>query len=82
MLVKGTEVMKNMEGQMVVDFAKRMEMAVVNSYFQKREGNRVKRRQEKTGEQQFVWTLETEKDWRLRGGDRRECSQTASDGRV
>ncbi|KAK3569463.1 hypothetical protein QTP86_031436 [Hemibagrus guttatus] len=31
----------NLEGQMVVDFAKRMDMAVVNSYFQKREEHRV-----------------------------------------
>ncbi|KAK3562881.1 hypothetical protein QTP86_011114 [Hemibagrus guttatus] len=28
---------RNLEGQMVVDFAKRMDMAVVNTYFQKRE---------------------------------------------
>ncbi|KAK2846462.1 hypothetical protein Q5P01_009461 [Channa striata] len=32
---------RNPEGQMVVDFAKRMEMAVVNTYFQKREEHRV-----------------------------------------
>ncbi|KAK3540661.1 hypothetical protein QTP70_034516 [Hemibagrus guttatus] len=32
---------KNLEGQMVVDFAKRMDMAVVNNYFQKREEHRV-----------------------------------------
>ncbi|KAK3550470.1 hypothetical protein QTP86_029428 [Hemibagrus guttatus] len=32
---------RNLEGQMVVDFAKRMDMAVVNTYFQKREENRV-----------------------------------------
>ncbi|MCJ8744984.1 hypothetical protein PDJAM_G00124950 [Pangasius djambal] len=32
---------KNLEGQMVVDFAKRMDMAVVNTYFQKREKHRV-----------------------------------------
>ncbi|MCI4395274.1 hypothetical protein PGIGA_G00178440 [Pangasianodon gigas] len=32
---------RNLEGQMVVDFAKRMDMAVVNTYFQKREGHRV-----------------------------------------
>ncbi|KAK3554833.1 hypothetical protein QTP86_000492 [Hemibagrus guttatus] len=32
---------KNLEGQMVVDFAKRMDMAVVNIYFQKREEHRV-----------------------------------------
>ncbi|KAK3557836.1 hypothetical protein QTP86_003178 [Hemibagrus guttatus] len=32
---------RNLEGQMVVDFAKRMDMAVVNTYFQKREKHRV-----------------------------------------
>ncbi|KAK3517220.1 hypothetical protein QTP70_001126 [Hemibagrus guttatus] len=32
---------RNFEGQMVVDFAKRIDMAVVNSYFQKREEHRV-----------------------------------------
>ncbi|KAL7837360.1 hypothetical protein SRHO_G00270710 [Serrasalmus rhombeus] len=32
---------RNVEGQMVVDFAKRMEMAVVNTYSQKREEHRV-----------------------------------------
>ncbi|MCJ8749465.1 hypothetical protein PDJAM_G00176560 [Pangasius djambal] len=32
---------RNLEGQMVVDFAKRMDMAVVNNYFQKREEHRV-----------------------------------------
>ncbi|KAK3506329.1 hypothetical protein QTP70_005304 [Hemibagrus guttatus] len=32
---------KNLEGQMVVDFAKRMDMGVVNTYFQKREEHRV-----------------------------------------
>ncbi|KAK3524804.1 hypothetical protein QTP86_007611 [Hemibagrus guttatus] len=32
---------RNLEGQMVVDFAKRMGMAVVNTYFQKREEHRV-----------------------------------------
>ncbi|KAJ8381270.1 hypothetical protein SKAU_G00020480 [Synaphobranchus kaupii] len=32
---------RNVEGQMVVDFAKRMEMAVVNTYFKKREEHRV-----------------------------------------
>ncbi|KAI5620152.1 hypothetical protein C0J50_20287 [Silurus asotus] len=31
----------NVEGQMVVDFAKRMEMAVVNTYFKKKEDHRV-----------------------------------------
>ncbi|KAK3521729.1 hypothetical protein QTP70_015847, partial [Hemibagrus guttatus] len=32
---------RNLEGQMVMDFAKRMDMAVVNTYFQKREEHRV-----------------------------------------
>ncbi|KAK3541074.1 hypothetical protein QTP86_012309 [Hemibagrus guttatus] len=32
---------RNLEGQMVVYFAKRMDMAVVNTYFQKREEHRV-----------------------------------------
>ncbi|KAK3547417.1 hypothetical protein QTP86_018916, partial [Hemibagrus guttatus] len=32
---------RNLEGQMVVDFVKRIDMAVVNTYFQKREEHRV-----------------------------------------
>ncbi|KAK3525884.1 hypothetical protein QTP70_010940 [Hemibagrus guttatus] len=32
---------RNLEGQMVVDFAKRMDMALVNTYFQKREEHRM-----------------------------------------
>ncbi|KAK3530327.1 hypothetical protein QTP86_023932, partial [Hemibagrus guttatus] len=32
---------RNLEGQMVVDFAKRMDMGVFNTYFQKREEHRV-----------------------------------------
>ncbi|KAK3510502.1 hypothetical protein QTP70_009139 [Hemibagrus guttatus] len=32
---------RDLEGQMVVDFAKRMDMVVVNTYFQKREEHRV-----------------------------------------
>ncbi|KAK3566969.1 hypothetical protein QTP86_007812 [Hemibagrus guttatus] len=32
---------RNLEGQMVVDFAKRMDMVVLNTYFQKREEHRV-----------------------------------------
>ncbi|KAK3558018.1 hypothetical protein QTP86_005823 [Hemibagrus guttatus] len=32
---------RNPDGQTVADFAKRMDMAVVNTYFQKREGHRV-----------------------------------------
>ncbi|KAK3543539.1 hypothetical protein QTP70_023870, partial [Hemibagrus guttatus] len=33
---------RNLEGQMIVDFAKRMDVAVVKTYFQKREEHRVK----------------------------------------
>ena len=32
---------RNVEGQMVVEFAKRMEMTVVNMYFKKKEEHRV-----------------------------------------
>ncbi|KAI5101079.1 hypothetical protein C0J45_8282 [Silurus meridionalis] len=32
---------RNVEGQMLVDFAKKMEMAVVNTYFKKKENHRV-----------------------------------------
>jgi len=32
---------RNLEGQAVIDFAKRMEMAVVNTYFQKKEEHKV-----------------------------------------
>ena len=32
---------RNAEGQMIVDFAKRMDMTVVNTYFKKREKHRV-----------------------------------------
>ncbi|KAI5624691.1 hypothetical protein C0J50_15497 [Silurus asotus] len=32
---------RNVEGQMVVDFAKRMEMAVVNTYYKKKDGHKV-----------------------------------------
>ncbi|KAF7664357.1 hypothetical protein LDENG_00180020, partial [Lucifuga dentata] len=35
------EVDRNAEGQMVVDFAKRMEMAVTNTFFQKKQEHRV-----------------------------------------
>ena len=48
MLEKATEVMgrfgiqdRNTEGQMVEDFAKRKEIAVVNTFFQKRQEHRV-----------------------------------------
>ena len=32
---------RNKEGRMVVDFAKRMDLAVVNTYFKKKNENRV-----------------------------------------
>lgn len=32
---------RNLEGQMIVDFAKRIETAMVNTYVQKREEHRV-----------------------------------------
>ncbi|KAK3551277.1 hypothetical protein QTP70_013955 [Hemibagrus guttatus] len=46
---------RNLEGQMVVDFAKRMDMGVVNTYFQKREEHRVTY---KSGGD-LSWTLNT-----------------------
>ena len=47
MFQKATELMRfdiqdrNADGQMVVDFAKRSEMVVVNTFFQKRQEHRV-----------------------------------------
>ena len=40
---------RNAEGQMVVDFATRMEMAAVNTYFKKREEYRVTYRRLQSG---------------------------------
>ncbi|KAF7694026.1 hypothetical protein HF521_007779 [Silurus meridionalis] len=45
---------RNVEGQMVVDFAKRMEMAVVNTYFKKKEDHRVTIRVEEGAHR---WTM-------------------------
>ncbi|KAK3574787.1 hypothetical protein QTP86_018314 [Hemibagrus guttatus] len=66
MLVRGTQVMgrfgvreRNLEGQMVVDFAKRMDMAVVNTYFQKREEHRVTY---KSGDKETWWWNEEVQD--------------------
>ncbi|KAK3525881.1 hypothetical protein QTP70_010990 [Hemibagrus guttatus] len=42
---------RNLEGQMVVDFAKRMDMAVVNTYFQKKEEHRVEKLRQALGGQ-------------------------------
>ncbi|KAK3509147.1 hypothetical protein QTP70_020260, partial [Hemibagrus guttatus] len=59
---------RNLEGQMVVDFAKRMDMAVFNTYFQKREEHRVtyksggRRTQKKRSEITKWWKLKKE-EW-------------------
>ncbi|KAK3551450.1 hypothetical protein QTP70_017425 [Hemibagrus guttatus] len=59
---------RNLEGQMVVDFAKRMDMAVVNTYFQKREEHRVTY---KSGDEEEVRDRE-EKWWKLK---KEECCE-------
>ncbi|KAK3570552.1 hypothetical protein QTP86_022502 [Hemibagrus guttatus] len=51
---------RNLEGQMVVDFAKRMDMAVVNTYFQKREEHRVTY---KSGEEEVKDRDREENQW-------------------
>ncbi|KAK3549329.1 hypothetical protein QTP70_034557 [Hemibagrus guttatus] len=50
---------RNLEGQMVVDFAKRMDMGVVNTYFQKREEHRVTY---KSGDREENQVVEAEKE--------------------
>ncbi|KAK3543987.1 hypothetical protein QTP70_032746, partial [Hemibagrus guttatus] len=65
---------RNLEGQMVVHFAKRMDMAVVNTYFQKREEHRVTY---KSGEEEFHIEIEIEiekktKWWKLK---KEECCE-------
>ncbi|KAK3574415.1 hypothetical protein QTP86_006582 [Hemibagrus guttatus] len=59
---------RNLEGQMVVDFAKRMDMAVVNTYFQKREEHRVTY---KSGEEEIEIEKKT-KWWKLK---KEECCE-------
>ncbi|KAK3566884.1 hypothetical protein QTP86_004768 [Hemibagrus guttatus] len=62
---------RNLEGQMVVNFAKRMDMAVVNTYFQKRKEHRVTY---KSGEEE-VKKIEIEKKtkwWKLK---KEECCE-------
>ncbi|KAK3506427.1 hypothetical protein QTP70_000276 [Hemibagrus guttatus] len=59
---------RNLEGQMVVDFAKRMDMAVVNTYFQKREEHRVTY---KSGEKRSETEKKT-KWWKLK---KEECCE-------
>ncbi|KAK3548254.1 hypothetical protein QTP70_005812 [Hemibagrus guttatus] len=54
---------RNLEGQMVVDFAKRMDMGVVNTYFQKREEHRVTYKSGgRQGERCWVCHLERRKE--------------------
>ncbi|KAK3559739.1 hypothetical protein QTP86_019373 [Hemibagrus guttatus] len=61
---------RNLEGQMVVDFAKRMDMAVVNTYFQKREEHRVTY---KSGGRRTQIEMEKKtKWWKLK---KEECSE-------
>ncbi|KAK3574516.1 hypothetical protein QTP86_008561 [Hemibagrus guttatus] len=52
---------RNLEGQMVVDFAKRMDIGVVNTYFQKREEHRVTY---KSGDREENQVVEAEKEER------------------
>ncbi|KAK3545468.1 hypothetical protein QTP70_007685 [Hemibagrus guttatus] len=59
---------RNLEGQMVVDFAKRMDMGVVNTYFQKREEHRVTY---KSGGRRTQIEKKT-KWWKL---EKEECSE-------
>ncbi|KAK3528365.1 hypothetical protein QTP86_034135 [Hemibagrus guttatus] len=61
---------RNLEGQMVVDFAKRMDMGVVNTYFQKREEHRVTY---KSGGRRTQIEIEKKtKWWKLK---KEECSE-------
>ena len=67
---------RNEEGQMIVDFAKRMEMAVVNTYFKKREEHRVtyKSGQKHTNRLYTMQEIKLERMWRLQGNTRRKRS--------
>ncbi|KAK3555648.1 hypothetical protein QTP86_025616 [Hemibagrus guttatus] len=60
---------RNLEGQMVVDFAKRMDMGVVNTYFQKREEHRVTY---KSGEEEVKKIEKKTKWWKLK---KEECCE-------
>ncbi|KAK3571265.1 hypothetical protein QTP86_005981 [Hemibagrus guttatus] len=66
---------RNLEGQMVVEFAKRMDMAVVNTYFQKREGHRVTYKSGGMSTQKKRSKIEIEKKtkwWKLK---KEECCE-------
>ncbi|KAK3565756.1 hypothetical protein QTP86_015017 [Hemibagrus guttatus] len=62
---------RNLEGQMVVDFAKRMDMAVVNTYFQKREEHRVTYKSGETKRSKIEIEKKT-KWWKLK---KEECCE-------
>ncbi|KAK3533517.1 hypothetical protein QTP70_023344 [Hemibagrus guttatus] len=51
---------RNLEGQMVVDFAKRVDIAVVNTYFQKREKHRVEKKRSEIEKKTKWWKLKKE----------------------
>ncbi|KAK3519795.1 hypothetical protein QTP70_004959 [Hemibagrus guttatus] len=66
---------RNLEGQMVVDFAKRMDMGVVNTYFQKREEHRVTHKSGGRRTQKKRSKIEMEKKtkwWKLK---KEECCE-------
>ncbi|KAK3554546.1 hypothetical protein QTP70_025399 [Hemibagrus guttatus] len=65
---------RNLEGQMVVDFAKRMDMAVVNTYFRKREEHRVTYKSGGRRTQQKSSWRQGERCWvcHLEGGKKKE----------
>ncbi|KAK3556739.1 hypothetical protein QTP70_015067 [Hemibagrus guttatus] len=68
---------RNLEGQMVVDFAKRMDMGVVNTYFQKREEHRVTYKSGgRQGERCWVCHLEGGKKIRRLGGGKEEVQDS------
>ncbi|KAK3507717.1 hypothetical protein QTP70_034820 [Hemibagrus guttatus] len=70
---------RNLEGQTVVDFAKRMDMSVVNTYFQKREEHRVNY---KSGGRRTQTTREGQKDlYRLAKQRDRLAMQRDRDGK-
>ncbi|KAK3548214.1 hypothetical protein QTP70_005159 [Hemibagrus guttatus] len=66
---------RNLEGQMLVDFAKRMDMGVVNTYFQKREEHRVTYKSGGRSTQKKRSKIEIEKKtkwWKLK---KEECCE-------
>ncbi|KAK3549337.1 hypothetical protein QTP70_034555, partial [Hemibagrus guttatus] len=69
---------RNLEGQVVMNFVKRMDMAVVNTYFQKREEHRVTYKSGDRGTQprSGTWTEENRQEYKeLQCRVRREVSK-------